>query len=293
MAKLLLFILYIGLTVVNVVGICYTYTSFNKHFHCTELDVFPEVTEEDKKSIQVLEIEDSNITLLPKFAKSTWPNLTNVQLRTVPNLLCSELETLQKRGDIVVDFDNSCKRKFQAKKCQLGYFGILTCTALDTFPNLTSAIRKKVIFLDVINSTLHSLPMFTKVEWPKLEYISFVNVLELSCSEIEKIGRIDLHVDHQLACYDNELENEVEVHIDKACKPEPELKHLVSLLEKDLRNGRDHHTDWTVMSQLIALLVMCGLLLIFKGRPAAQQLIEFVLRRRQRAPACATDNIEL
>ena len=60
----------------------------------------------------------------------------------------------------------------------------LHCDSIKTFPDIDR--RGDTVYIDIENSLLTELPLFTHDKWPKLEFLTFKHNRLLPCTEILK-----------------------------------------------------------------------------------------------------------
>ena len=83
---------------------------------------------------------------------------------------------------------------------------ILHCHAIDTFPNYDR--QSDIVYIDIVNTTLKSLPLLTYENWPQLEFLTFKNNNLLPCSEIQKqIQDHIFYIDHDCTEPDKETKS--------------------------------------------------------------------------------------
>lgn len=88
--------------------------------------------------------------------------------------------------------------------CTYPHPNILYCNAITTFPDIKE--RNDIVYIDIQNSTITELPLFTKDRWPKLEFLTFMNNRLLPCKEIQKqIQDHIFYIDHD--CIDTDIKN--------------------------------------------------------------------------------------
>ena len=76
-------------------------------------------------------------------------------------------------------------------ECSYTHPDILWCKNIDTF-NIN---RSNAVYLDIEETNLTRLPLFTREEWPRLEFLTLRNNTVLPCAEILKQQYI-FYIDH-------------------------------------------------------------------------------------------------
>ena len=80
---------------------------------------------------------------------------------------------------------------------------ILHCYDIDIFPALDR--KTDIVYIDIENTKLSTLPLFTNEDWPQVEFMTFKNNTFLPCYEIQKQKQDHiLYIDHD--CIESEIE---------------------------------------------------------------------------------------
>ena len=80
---------------------------------------------------------------------------------------------------------------------------ILYCYDIDVFPALDR--KTDIVYIDIENTKLSTLPLFTNEDWPQVEFMTFKNNTFLPCYEIQKQKQDHiLYIDHD--CIESEIE---------------------------------------------------------------------------------------
>ena len=79
---------------------------------------------------------------------------------------------------------------------------ILYCYDIDVFPALDR--NSDIVYIDIENTKLKKIPVFTIEHWPKLEFMTFRNNTFLPCSEIQKQKQEHIfYIDHD--CIESDI----------------------------------------------------------------------------------------
>ena len=146
-----------------------------------------------------LQILNATADALPQFVHTAWPKLEILSLENTENLDCIKLEKLKEYAFFHVVYNRQCLRKVETP-CVLNFYNSLICTNLNEFPQIDESIKKRISFLDIIDSELKALPNFTAEGWSKLEFVTVRNVNGLSCDDIHRQKSTKLFFEHDLLC---------------------------------------------------------------------------------------------
>lgn len=108
--------------------------------------------------------------------------------------------------------------------CTFPHQYILYCNEIEVFPIIEQ--RTDIVFIDIENTQLRTLPVFTHEQWPKLEFITFKNNTYLPCSEIQKqIQDHIFYIDHD--CVESDTVTEITPNTESTPKYKRPTKWII------------------------------------------------------------------
>ena len=92
--------------------------------------------------------------------------------------------------------------------------GSLFCEgpSISEFPNITSDQKRNIVFIDLMNTNISTLPIFSAMEWKFIEFISAFGNKYLACSELSKQvrrGYLYIETDCEMVYFNQSSDREI------------------------------------------------------------------------------------
>lgn len=263
---------------------------------CTNLNQFPTLNPSIRDRIIHLDIFNSTLDYLPDVKnKNIWPHLEIVTLRNVSGLTCDHIDE-QKSIEIVIDHDVDCvPEKYFVQdslksKCSVYFDVILQCFETNMLAVVDESQRSRILFYDIKRSSISDLDVITRENFPSLEWVTLIETPDVKCVAIEMLRQsMNVYVEHDGSCADFSVVYKANnaqwftLPASVARAEEPTTEQLINtdylLFEAD--RGHVSCDSKATFYQLIALLIICGIILVLKGKKELALFLQKLCARRQ------------
>ena len=264
---------------------------------CTNLNQFPTFNPSIRDRIVFLDIFNSTLNYLPDVKnQSIWTNLEIVTLRNVSGLTCDRIDD-QRSSEIIIDHDVDCmpekyfvQEKFK-NKCSVYFDVILQCFETNTLAVVDESQNSKILFYDVKRSSILNLDVITHENFPNLEWVTLIETPNIDCVAVEMLRqRMNVYVEHDDSCVadvnvvhksSNERWFTIPASVDRAEKLTTEQLINTDYLVIEAELEHESCESKTTFYQLIALLIICGIILVLKGKKELVIFLHKLCARRQ------------